>query len=69
MEDRRTDAEIARDNCLGAMLESTDDTTRRSLWRAALRYNERMRAEATGENAPALARPLAPQPGRANGVG
>lgn len=56
MEDGKTDAEIARDRMLGVMLTSTDEKTRRACWRAALRYAGRMRAEATGESASALAR-------------
>lgn len=52
----RTDAEVARDRCLQAMLSSDDGETRRSLWNAARKYAGRMRAEATGENTSALAR-------------
>lgn len=40
-----TDARIARDRMLGALEGCTDQKTRRSLWRAALRYNERVRSE------------------------
>lgn len=43
MEDGRNDALIARDRCLQALVESEDLETRRSLWRAAIRYNERDR--------------------------
>lgn len=39
------DAQIARDRCLLAM-ESTDDLeTKRSLWKAARKFNQRMRSE------------------------
>jgi hypothetical protein len=41
MEGRRTDAWIARDRCLQALVECEDVETRFALWRAALRYNER----------------------------
>lgn len=43
MEDGRTDAEVARDRCLRAMVESQDLETRRSLWRAALKYDRKNR--------------------------
>lgn len=40
------DAQISRDRCLQAM-ESTDDLeTKRSLWKAARKFNRRMRDEA-----------------------
>jgi len=40
----RTDAITARNRCLEAML-GADDETRLALWRAALRYNERVKVE------------------------
>jgi len=47
MEDH--DGRIARDRCLGRMVECEDLETRVSLWRAALRYNAKGAATA-GEN-------------------
>lgn len=48
-------AKMARDRCLVAMIASNDIRTRRSLWRAAIRYNRRARegdlAEESGDNA------------------
>jgi hypothetical protein len=41
------DAKTARDRALGAIV-GADFETQRSLWRAALRYNERMKM--TGES-------------------
>lgn len=46
MEDR--DGRIARDLCLGRMVASDDLATRRSLWRAALRYAQKDRAGRRG---------------------
>jgi hypothetical protein len=44
-EELRTDAQVARDRSLQA-IETTDDVEiRRSLWRAALRYQERVMLE------------------------
>jgi hypothetical protein len=48
MEGRRTDAWIARDRCLQALVECEDVETRFALWRAALRYNERCGLAGTG---------------------
>lgn len=41
------DAMEARRRCLEAMATCADEETRRSLWRAALRYAERARGELT----------------------
>lgn len=38
----RNDAMIARDRCLDALAGCTDLETRKSLWRAAMRYHERV---------------------------
>lgn len=52
----QTEAGEARDRCLGRMVSEQDLETRRSLWRAALRYHERVRGErATGVALPPLA--------------
>lgn len=42
--DGRYDALVSRDRCLGA-IPGEDFETQRSLWRAALRYQERVRRE------------------------
>lgn len=39
----RTDAIVARDRCLQAVITAKDFGEARALWRAALRYNERIR--------------------------
>lgn len=44
----RDDARICRDRCLEALVTAEDRETAAALWRAALRYNERMRAAETG---------------------
>ena len=46
MEGHRNDARVARDRCLNALAGCSDLETAQSLWRAACRYNERMRTEA-----------------------
>lgn len=48
MEDRRSDAQIARDRCVEALAGSTDPAERLALWKAAKRYNERDRSERSG---------------------
>lgn len=35
------DGRIARDRCLATMITCTDIETRRSLWRAAVRYSQK----------------------------
>lgn len=56
--DGREDARIARDRCLQAIVESEDFETQRSLWRAALRFNRRDKAEpASGDCASGLHAP------------
>jgi len=39
----RTDAMIARDRCIDALEGCTDPETRLSLWKAAKRYQERVK--------------------------
>ncbi len=53
MEVRTDDARYARSRCLEAMAQCKDVRTRRSLWRAALRFNERVKGGAglAGEDA------------------
>jgi hypothetical protein len=58
-------ARVARDRCLAAIVESGDEDTQRALWRAALRYNGRMREIAAAD--PGEVRPTAAP--RAAGVG
>lgn len=48
----RGDAREARDRCLSAIVGAGDFETQRSLWRAALRFHERVR-EAAGEKSAA----------------
>lgn len=57
----KTDAQIARDRSLAAMETAGDLETQRSLWKAARRYNGRMKDEArqtSGMAAAPLARRL-----------
>ncbi len=44
----QTDALIARDRCLQALVTSGDVEERLALWRAAKRYGEKARAERWG---------------------
>lgn len=49
MEDGRVDALIARNRCLQAIEGSGEDTeTKRALWKAALRYHQRVKVERPG---------------------
>jgi hypothetical protein len=41
---REVDARTARDRCLEAIVGAGDFGTQRSLWRAALKFHERVRA-------------------------
>lgn len=51
----QNDAMICRDRCLAALFTETDEATAKSLWRAAGRYNERMKlAGSACDNAPRL---------------
>lgn len=53
--DGREDARIARDRALEAMVSATDFETQRSLWRAALKFHERVKAAGSAfEDAPRL---------------
>lgn len=50
------DARTARDRCLATMIQCEDEKTRRSLWKAALRYQERVRGDVvTGSTSPLAA--------------
>lgn len=68
-QERDEDAKTARDRALGAIV-GADFETQRSLWRAALRYNERMKlAVGSGDYAPdRLSSALGAEPGRTRGV-
>jgi hypothetical protein len=43
-------ARIARDRCLEALAGGADVETGQSLWRAAIRYNQRLREEGAAAN-------------------
>jgi hypothetical protein len=45
MEERKTDAQISRDRCLDAIITAGDFDTQRALWKAAAKYQTRVRSE------------------------
>lgn len=55
------DAQISRDRCLQAMGSTDDLETKRSLWKAALKYQQRVRSEASAADWSVAGSPLAAQ--------